>query len=153
MDQHAFWLIQKLSNRWCCIKGKQMWLFRLFTKKTPIQSCFWSNISGILHQITDIRVSISSWGIGLRSGHILSIEDLSKILRRPSSRHWQTHFKFQIQFFDKLRVSETLWTYFTGVNKGVINFYKVFWGLLYNKMAKWLCWPFYAEPSIIQQNS
>ena len=31
----------------------------------------------------------------------LSVEDLSKILRRPSSRHWQTHFEFQIQFLTK----------------------------------------------------
>ena len=76
----------------------------------------------------------------------LSIEDHSKILRRPSS-------KFQIQFFNKIRVSETLWTYFTGVNKCVINYYWALLGLLYYIMAIWFCWPFYAEPSIIQQNS
>ena len=45
----------------------------------------------------------------------LSIEDLSRTLRRPSGRCRQRHFKFQIQFLNKIKVPETLQTYFTGV--------------------------------------
>ena len=46
--------------------------------------------------------------------NILSIEDLSSTLRRSSGRCRQTHFKFQIQFLNKIRMSETLQTYFMG---------------------------------------
>ena len=120
--------------------------------KSATQSWFWSNISGILDQILDIRVSICSWDIGLHSGNILITIWVSKTSSGPSKvpeadvgRHI---LNSKSSFLNKIRILESLEPIY---RCGVI--YWAFVGLLCSIMASWCCWSFYAAPSINWQNS
>ena len=141
MDQRAFWVLQKQSYRWRCIKVNKCDLLGSLLSKAPTQSSFWSNISSILHQILKIRVSICSWDIGLQSCNILITVWASRTSPR-SSEDPVTDVSRDI-LNSKL---------FFKQNKGIWDIvhlfyrwrvvYQVFVDLLHCKMAIWFCWSF-----------